>query len=121
MKKIIVPLVLVSILAGFIFLFPSYYFNKLEKEEKPIYSSIESVKQAAFDNIEQRSGREGGTKTIDEYAVYSGLISDNLNKMAGNIANHRNLIKQQGQFSFLLPTKYKNYYGQKKEALEKYY
>lgn len=120
MKKIIIILISLFLLAAFL-LFPTFYFNELESKGKPIYSSIESAKQAAYDNIEQRSGREGGTKSIEEYDYYSGLITENLNKMDSYISEHQKILESQGKFIFFLPSKYKNFYSQKKEALDKYY
>jgi len=120
MKKLILIIILVGLLAV-LFLFPSFYFNKLEFQGKAIYSSIETNKKAAFDNIEQRSGREGGVKSDEEYEYYSGLITENLNKMDSLISDHQNLLVQQSKVVFLLPSKYKKYYSLKKEAFDKYY
>ena len=120
MKKLILIILLVGVLAV-LFLFPSFYFNELESKGKPIYSSIEAAKQATFDNIEQRSGREGGLKSTEEYDYYSGLITENLNKMDSKISEHQKILDLQGKLVFLLPSKYKSFYGLKKEALDKYY
>ncbi|MBF0206768.1 MAG: hypothetical protein HQK53_07740 [Oligoflexia bacterium] len=121
MKKII-KIALFTILIVFILSsLPAFYFNQLETKEKPIYTAIETAKQAAFDNIEQRSGREGGVKSADEYDHYSKLINDNLEKMGSLIGEHESLVNRQGQFIFLLPSKYKNYYIQKKVAFDKYH
>ena len=121
MKKII-KIVLFTILIVFILSsLPAFYFNQLETKEKTIHTAIESAKQAAFDNIEQRSGREGGVKSADEYDHYSKLINDNLEKMGSLIGQHESLVNRQGQFIFLLTSKYKNYYIQKKVAFDKYH
>jgi len=120
MSKAKVVIVLSFLLIVFLLL-PAFYFNELEYRGKPIYSSIESVKQAAYDNIEQRSGREGGTKSTEEYDYYSSLITENLNKMDSYISEHQKILESQGNFIFLLPSKYKNFYSQKKESLDKYY
>lgn len=119
-KLVIVFLFLVLVIV-FLLLFPAFYFNKLEFQGRPIYSSIETTKKAAFDNIEQRSGREGGMKSDEEYEYYSGLITENLNKMDSLITDHQNLLRQQGKIVFLLSSKYKKYYSLKKEGFNKYY
>ncbi len=119
-KLLIVFLFLVLIIV-FLSLCSTFYFNKLEFQGKSIYSSIETAKKAAFDNIEQRSGREGGSKSNEEYEYYSGLVTDNLNKMDSLISDHQNILDKQGKILFLLTPKYKKYYGLKKEAFEKYY
>lgn len=120
MKKIIIILISLFLIAA-VLLIPTFYFNKLELKGRPIYSSIESAKQAAYDNIEQRSGREGGTKSTEEYDYYSSLITENLNKMDSYISKHQKILESQDNFIFLLPSKYKNFYSQKKESLDKYY
>lgn len=117
MKAIFSAILIVLILLSL----PSFYFNQLESKEKPIYNSIESAKQAAFDNIEQRSGREGGVKSAEEYDNYTKLINENLTKMDLLINEHESLLNKQGQFVFLLSPKYKNYYSQKKSGFIKYY
>lgn len=119
--KIIIILFSLVLISVFLLLFPAFYFNKLEFQMKSIYSSIESVKGASFDNVEQRSGREGGLKSNEEYEYYSGLINENLNKMDSLINDHQNLLEKQAKITFLLPPKYKKYYGLKKEAFDKYY
>ena len=119
-KLVIVFLFLVLVIVPLL-LFPSFYFNKLEFQGRPIYSSIETTKKAAFDNIEQRSGREGGVKSDEEYEYYSGLITENLNKMDSLITDHENLLRQQGKIVFILSSKYKKYYSLKKEGFDKYY
>jgi len=121
MSRIITVVVFLLLSATSILLIPSFYFNELEFKGKPIYSSIEAAKQATFDNIEQRSGREGGLKSTEEYDYYSGLITENLNKMDSKISEHQKILDLQGKFVFLLPSKYKSYYGLNKEALSKYY
>jgi len=121
MKKIIAVSFLVILLGVLFLLFPPFYFNELESEGKPIFNSIESSLQASFDNIEQRSGREGGIKTAEEYDFYTGLINENMQKKDSLITEHQNILNQQGRLAIVLPSKYKAYYGLKKEMLGKYY
>ena len=119
--KLIIVFLFLILVVSFLLLFPTFYFNKLEFQGKSIYSSIETTKTAAADNIEQRSGREGGSKSNEEYEYYSNLVADNLNKMDSFINEHQKILEKQGKIVFLLTPKYKKYYGLKKEAFDKYY
>jgi hypothetical protein len=121
MTKLKILILFLILLIVFLLLFPSFYFNELEYQGKQIYTSIEASKQATFDAIEQRSGREGGIKTDEEYIQYSTLITENLNKMEIGISKHQNILNQQEIITFLLLPKYKKYYGLKKETFDKYY
>lgn len=121
MSKVKMVIVLAFLVIVGLLLFPSFYFNELESQAKPIYISIESSKQAALDNIEQRSGREGGIKPVEDYGLYTQRINENLKKMVAGIEKHQNILTKQDQLGLLLPPKYKTFLALKKDAFNKYY
>lgn len=116
---IILPAILLVVLS--MFLFPRFYFNQLEYKARQIFSSIEEARSVADNNIEQRSGREGGEKSAEEINNLSIDITANLNKVDYLINKHESILNRQGNILFLIPSKYKEYYSLKREVFDKYY
>jgi len=115
----IVPIIL--LLALFLFLFPGFYFNQLEYKARQVFSPIEEARSVANNDIEQRSGREGGLKSTEEVKSLSVKITEDLNNVDNLVNEHGSVINRQGKIVFLLNSKYKEYFNLKKEVFNKYY
>jgi len=112
---------IILLLALFLFLFPGFYFNQLEYKAREIFSSIEDARSIANNDIEQRSGREGGVKSTEEVKNFSVKIAEDLNKVDNLINEHELVINRQRKIVSLLPSKYKEYFNLKKKVFNKYY
>ena len=113
------PLILLFVL--FLIFFPRFYLNELEYKGRQIFSSIEKARQIVDDHIEQRSGRVGGTKTVEELKNLSIDITADLNKVSVLVDEHESILGNQKKLSFLLTSKHKEYLKLKGEVFEKYY
>jgi len=113
---------LVMALVGFlVYSLPQFYFNNLEYRTSELFTEIEDINKLAGDHIEQRSGREGGSKTPDEIKKLSQTIQEDLDRLEGKIKEHEDISTKQNKIAFLLNTKYKKYLKLKNLAFEKYY
>jgi len=119
--KLLLILPAILLLALFLFLFPGFYFNQLEYKTRQVFSSIEEARSIADNDIEQRSGREGGIKSSEEVKNLSDKITADLNKVGNLVNEHESILNKQGKVVFLLPSKYKEYYDLKKDVFDKYY
>ena len=119
--KLIFILPAILLLVLFLFLFPRFYFNQLEYKTRQVFSSIEEARSIADNDIEQRSGREGGVKSNEEVKNLTDKIATDLNKVGNLVNEYESILNKQGMIVFLLPSKYKEYYHLKKEVFDKYY
>lgn len=120
-SKLLIFLPISLLLFLFLFFLPRFYFNELEFKGREKFSEIEEARQIADENIEQRSGREGGTKTYQEIENISIDIAADLGKVVFFVDEHESILKKQNIISFLLPSKYKEFLKLKNEVFDKYY
>lgn len=122
MKQKLIPILpVILFLALILFFFPRFYFNQLEDKERQIYSSIEETRQSVNKDIEQRSGREGGIKSFEEFKSLSVDITAGLNKIGTLADEHEAVLNKQAKIAFLLPSKYKKFLSLNQEGFDKYY
>ncbi|MFA6415856.1 MAG: hypothetical protein WCW47_03830 [Candidatus Paceibacterota bacterium] len=119
--RVSVVVIVLSFLGYFLYSIPQFYFNNLEYRTSELFTEIEDVNKLASDHIEQRSGREGGSKTPDEIKKLSLTIQDDLDRLEGKIKEHEDISAKQNKITFLLNSKYINYLKLKNLAFEKYY
>lgn len=117
-KKVIL---VITILALSLFLLPRFYFNHLEFKNRELLTEIETTRDTLNSNIEERSGRSGGIKDVNEHYNLTIDIESNTNKIDFLVNEHENILEKQGSILFLLPLKYKEYYKIKNEAFKNYY
>lgn len=119
--KVKLTLIFLTVFLMSLFLFPRFYFNQLVYKTQQVYSSVEEARSIANNDIEQRSGREGGIKSSEEVKILSVKITADLNNVGNLVNGHEFILNKQGKFVFLLPSKYKKFYDLEKEAFSKYY
>jgi hypothetical protein len=119
-KLLTIILITISLVVG-LFLFPRFYFNHLEYQNRQIFNLIEEARTKTNDSIEQRSGRVGGEKTPEEYTKLTIDVNNGLKQVESQVNKHESILKTQNLISFLLPAKYKGYLKLKNEVFDKYY